>query len=69
MKASAIRVLNVLMTEGDFLSTQQISKRTGVERKTIYTSVERLEINGFGIDMIQIAGRNYYKFRGIYGIY
>lgn len=68
-KWNALAILNILMTNGGYLSTKQLCRILDCDRKTVYNSIALLEINGFGIEVVQKPGLvNYYKYIGLFGL-
>lgn len=67
-----LSILNALMTSSDWLTTKQICDKVGCERKSVYSSVDALEISGFHVEVIKGQGggfgsQNRYRFGGIFG--
>lgn len=68
-----LKVLNVLMRKHDFVSSKELQKIIGCDRKCIYAAIDNLEINGFGIEIKKYANGNkgflcHYRYTGnIYG--
>lgn len=65
----SLKILNVLMNTKNHVSTTELCNIVGCERKTIYSSIERLEISGFGIEVIEgnFGEPNRYRFIGLFG--
>lgn len=67
----ALLILNALMTHSNPLTTVQLCDICGCERKTVYKTMELLEISGFGIEINRSNGMkapNTYKLNGVYGV-
>lgn len=67
----ALKILNALITHNRPLSTTQLCDICGCERKTVYKTMELLEISGFGVEISKANGfksPNTYKLNGVYGI-
>lgn len=71
-KSNVIRILNTLMRYDRPLTTKELCDIADCNRKTVYASVNTLELKGFGVTIEQIADGprkiNTYKFNGIHGL-
>jgi len=74
-EAKALKILNILMSADDFLTTKQITYRADCNRKTVYNTIAALEINGFSVEVIdvwvdsprgKVKGKAY-KYVGLFG--
>lgn len=66
----ALAILNLLMNTNDYISTKQITEKIGCSRKSVYSAIDLLEVNGFHIDIIKQRSKpNRYKFIKHYQMY
>lgn len=64
-----LKMLNMLMSSDRPLTTKDICSKLGCDRKSVYSAVDVLEVNGFSVTIDTGAHqKNIYSFNGIYGM-
>lgn len=65
----ALKILNLLIRSEKGMSTNQLIDHAGCERKTVYKSIEMLEVSGWGVEISRTrSGQNIYKTTKTYGL-
>lgn len=49
------------------MTTEQLCRMSGCERKTVYSVMNMLEISGFGIEVSRVGKSNAYRLTKTYG--
>ena len=57
----SLEIAHLLLSARRELSTKEIVQFVGCDRKTVYSVIDQMEINGFITNVVKRNGNNYYS--------